>query len=48
MTKVRIENVSKYFGEVKGVDNADLTIEDGEFSPCSVQAAAAKQPCCEP
>lgn len=31
MTKVRIENVSKYFGEVKGVDNADLTIEDGEF-----------------
>lgn len=31
MTEVRLEKVSKSFGEVKAVDNVDLHISDGEF-----------------
>lgn len=31
MTEVRLEKVSKYFGETKAVDNVDLHIKHGEF-----------------
>ena len=31
MAKVRLENLSKLFGEVRAVDNIDLTVKDGEF-----------------
>ncbi|MGV3487591.1 MAG: ABC transporter ATP-binding protein [Tuberibacillus sp.] len=31
MTKVKIDSVTKYFGDVRGVDNANIEIEDGEF-----------------
>ncbi len=31
MAEVRLENLSKFFGEVKAVDNIDLTVKDGEF-----------------
>lgn len=31
MVEVRLKNVTKQFGEVKALDNIDLTIESGEF-----------------
>jgi len=31
VTEVRLEKVSKYFGETKAVDNVDLQVNDGEF-----------------
>lgn len=31
MTEVKISNVSKFFGDVKGVDQANITIQEGEF-----------------
>ncbi|MEH7385776.1 ABC transporter ATP-binding protein [Bacillus sp. JJ1521] len=31
MTQVKINQVSKYFGDIKGVDNATINIQDGEF-----------------
>lgn len=31
MAEVKLENLSKFFGEVKAVDNIDLKVEDGEF-----------------
>lgn len=31
MVKVRLENLSKYFGSVRAVDNLNLEIRDGEF-----------------
>ncbi|MDH4222639.1 MAG: ABC transporter ATP-binding protein [candidate division Zixibacteria bacterium] len=31
MAEVRLENLCKFFGEVKAVDNIDLTVKDGEF-----------------
>jgi len=31
LTEVRLEKVSKYFGETKAVDNVDLHIKHGEF-----------------
>ncbi|MFS0862080.1 ABC transporter ATP-binding protein [Fredinandcohnia sp. 179-A 10B2 NHS] len=31
MTQVKINEVSKYFGDVKGVDNATIDIQEGEF-----------------
>lgn len=31
MAKVKLESLSKLFGEVKAVDNIDLTVKDGEF-----------------
>lgn len=31
MAEVKLESLSKFFGEVKAVDNIDLKVEDGEF-----------------
>lgn len=31
MVQIKIKNVSKYFGDVKGVDDANITIQEGEF-----------------
>lgn len=31
MTEVKLEKVSKYFGETRAVDNVDLQVNDGEF-----------------
>ncbi|GIN39879.1 ABC transporter ATP-binding protein [Heyndrickxia oleronia] len=31
MVQINIKNVSKYFGDVRGVDNASITIQEGEF-----------------
>jgi len=31
VAKVKLESLSKLFGEVKAVDNIDLTVKDGEF-----------------
>ena len=31
MVSVRLENLSKYFGKVKAVENLNLTVKDGEF-----------------
>lgn len=31
MARLELQNLCKYFGDVKAVDNIDLTVEDGEF-----------------
>jgi multiple sugar transport system ATP-binding protein len=31
LAEVRLENLSKLFGEIKAVDNIDLTVKEGEF-----------------
>ena len=31
MVKVQLKNISKFYGKRKGVENIDLTIEDGEY-----------------
>ena len=43
---VRLQGISKKFGNNVIIPSLDLTIYDGEFIRCSVLPAAAKLPCC--
>lgn len=42
---IRFENVSRYFGEVKAVDNANLEIRDGEFFSMLGPSGSGKTTC---
>ena len=44
--KVTIDNLSKIFGDVVGVENLTLHIDDGEFVHSWVPPVAARQPRC--
>lgn len=46
MQKIVFDHVTKYFGDSKAVNDAHLTIQEGEFLPCLVRVDAGKRPCC--
>jgi ABC-type Fe3+/spermidine/putrescine transport system ATPase subunit len=42
---IQFEQVSRYFGEVKAVDHADLVIHDGEFFSLLGPSGSGKTTC---
>lgn len=45
MPAIRFDNVSRYFGEVKAVDHANLEIQDGEFFSLLGPSGSGKTTC---
>ena len=45
MPAIRFDNVSRHFGDVKAVDNANLEIEDGEFFSMLGPSGSGKTTC---